>query len=306
MSSSAAERADGTDRLALAGTAAALLFCILWASAYVPSKIGSTFVPPYWFLAVRFAIAGAIMTVLAFALRRPFPATARAWAGCAVLGIFTNAGYLGLTYTALSHGLASGVGAIVASTNPLILAVVGPWLLRERLTRLKAAGMLLGFGGVLAIVLARGGGAAAAPGDVLLAVAGVCASVISTILFKRAGGESDLFALNSIGLCASALVMLPLALVFEGALPIAGFAFPEVQAAMAYLVLIVSIGVSLLWFWLLTHGEASRVSAYYFLTPAFGLAFGALLLHEQFHPSDLIGLVAIAAGIILVQRSTIG
>ncbi|MBV9170770.1 MAG: EamA family transporter, partial [Chloroflexi bacterium] len=63
-----------------------------------------------------------------------------------------------------------------------------------------------------------------------------------------------------------------------------------------------SVGASLLWFWLLSRGAASRVSAYYFLTPIFGLIFGATFLGEQIGPGDLVGLVAVAAGIVLVQR----
>jgi len=54
---------------------------------------------------------------------------------------------------------------------------------------------------------------------------------------------------------------------------------------------------------LLSKGEASRVSAYYYLTPAFGLALSALLLHEPVEAHDVVGLVAIAGGIALVQRS---
>jgi probable blue pigment (indigoidine) exporter len=64
-----------------------------------------------------------------------------------------------------------------------------------------------------------------------------------------------------------------------------------------------SLGASLLWFWLLTHGEASRVTAYYFLTPVFGLAIAALILHEAIGLRDLGGLAAIALGITLVQRA---
>ena len=70
-----------------------------------------------------------------------------------------------------------------------------------------------------------------------------------------------------------------------------------------YVVLVMSLGASLLWFWLLTHGEASRVSAYYFLTPVFGLALAALLLHEPVGLRDTGGLIAIALGISLVQRT---
>jgi drug/metabolite transporter (DMT)-like permease len=284
------------------GVAAAIFYIVLWASAYVPSKVGATESPPYWFLVVRFLLAGTLMLLIALVLRRPFPRDARAWLAFAALGIFANAAYLGFTYTALAHGLSSGVGAIVASTNPLILALVAPWILLEPLTRLKSLGLVLGFGGVIAIVLARGGSGTAAPGDVALAVAGVVASVISTIVFKRARGGTDLLAINAIGLLAAGLVLVPIAIAFEGRLPIERFSDRTLQIAMLYLVAVMSVGASLIWFTLLSRGEASRVSAYYFLTPAFGLAFGAMLLREPVHPADAIGLGAIAAGIILVQR----
>src|SRR5207244_2161940 len=77
---------------------------------------------------------------------------------------------------------------------------------------------------------------------------------------------------------------------------------PTLLAAFVYLVGVLSVGASLLWFWLLSHGAASRVSAFYFLTPIFGLAFGALLLGEAFGPDDAVGLMAVAMGILLVQR----
>lgn len=70
-----------------------------------------------------------------------------------------------------------------------------------------------------------------------------------------------------------------------------------------YLVLGISSAAALLWFWLLERGEASVVSAYYFLTPIFGLGFAAVLLGEQVGPRDLLGLVAVAGGIALINRA---
>ena len=49
------------------------------------------------------------------------------------------------------------MGSIVASTNPLILALVAPRLLGEPLTWRKGLGLALGFGGVLGVMLARTG-----------------------------------------------------------------------------------------------------------------------------------------------------
>ena len=76
----------------------------------------------------------------------------------------------------------------------------------------------------------------------------------------------------------------------------------RIIVSFVYLICVISVGASLLWFWLLRHGEASRVSAYYFLTPVFGLALSALFLGERVSARDIGGLVAIALGIVLVQR----
>ncbi len=282
-----------------AGAAIAIVYIFLWASAYVPSKIASIESDPLWFLVARFLTAGAVLAVLALAWRQPFPKTVRGWLVAAALGVLANATYLGLTYVALRH-LSSGMGAIVASTNPLVLAIVAPFALREPLSRIKGAGLALGFAGVLAIVLARSGTGTAAPLDVLLAFGGVCASVASTVLYKRFAANEPLLPLNSIQLGTAGIVLIPVAALVSG-VPHAHLT-AELAASFCYLVVALSVGASLIWFWLLTHGEASRVSAYYYLTPAFGLGLSAILLHEPVGPRDLIGLAAIACGIVLAQR----
>ncbi len=283
------------------GVAGALFYIFLWASAFVPSKVGVVGTSPLWFLVVRFTVAGLFALAVARALGARMPRTRRDWAAVAVLGILGNAVYLGCTYIALRH-IASGVGAIVASTNPLTLALVAPWLLHEPLTRNKVAGMLLGFGGVVWIMIVRTGSGSADPADVAIAFAGVLGSVASTIVFKRWCAGLDFRAVNALQLFAAAIVLLPLAMLFEGR-PHAVWSW-QLIASFWYVVLVMSLGASLLWFWLLTHGEASRVTAYYFLTPVFGLALAALLLHEPVGIRDLGGLIAIALGISLVQRSS--
>ncbi|HEY3062438.1 MAG TPA: DMT family transporter [Chloroflexota bacterium] len=281
-------------------TLLAVFYVVLWASAYVPSKIGATAAPPLWFLVARFLAAGLIMAALAVILRRPFPRPAE-WLVYAVVGVTANAAYLGLTYSALGRGLSAGIGSIVASTNPLVLALFAPRLLGEPLTWRKGLGLALGFGGVLGVMLARTGSTTARPSEVGLAFIGVVSNVASTILFKRARGTNDLLAINTIQLLAAGLALSPVAIVLEGS-PTLQLG-PAVVASFVYLVAVLSVGASLLWFWLLSQGAASRVSAFYFLTPIFGLAFGAVFLSEAVGPGDAVGLVAVALGILLVQRS---
>ena len=282
------------------GIAGALFYIFLWASAFIPSKIGVLASSPMWFLSLRFLVAGTIAAVVALALRAPFPRTRREWTATIVVGICNNAIYLGCTYEALRH-LAAGVGAIVASLNPLILALVAPFLLREPLTRGKIAGLLLGFGGVLSIMLVRAGSGTAEPGDVALAFFGVVSAVAGTIVYKRYCTALDLRSVTAVQLLAAGMLLLPLAIIFEGA-PHAMWS-PAFVVSFIYSVVVMSIGASLLWFWLLSRGDASRVSAYYFLTPVFGLALAALLLHEPVGVRDIGGLIAITAGIAFVQRA---
>jgi drug/metabolite transporter (DMT)-like permease len=281
-------------------TPLAVFYVVLWASAYVPSKIGANAVPPLWFLVARFLAAGLVMAAITLALRRPFPSQPSQWLVYAALGVLGNAAYLGLTYTALSRGLEAGIGSIIASTNPLLLALVAPRLLGEPLTWRKMVGLAVGFAGVVGVMLARTGTPSARPAEFGLALTGVAANVASTIVFKRARASSDLLAINTIQLLAAGIALVPVALLLEGA-PSAAPG-PAVIASFVYLVGVLSVGASMLWFWLLSRGAASRVSAFYFLTPIFGLAFGAMLIGEQVGPGDALGLVAVALGILLVQR----
>jgi len=280
-------------------TTAAIFFVFLWGSAFVPSKIGLLASSPLWFLVVRFAVSGAVALAIALALGSAWPRGRRAWTLIIGLGVLANAVYLGCTYEALRH-LAAGVGSVVTSTNPLLLALVAPALLGEKLTWRKAAGLLLGFGGVVAIMFARAGTGTADVRDVLLCFVGVIGSVASTVVFKKFLVELDVRMTTALQLFAASLAVLPFAIMTEGT-PHATWGVPIV-VAFVYLVAVMSVGGSLLWFWLLEKGEASRVTAYYFLSPVFGLLI-ASFFGEPLSVRDLGGLAAIAVGIAIVQRS---
>ena len=283
------------------GTALAVFYVFLWSSAFVPSRILAMLGQPLWVLAVRFVLAGVIQVGLAFTLARPWPRSRASWGSLAVFGLLANAGYLGLTYEALRH-LSAGMGAIIASTNPLVLALVAPALLGEALTSRKLVGLVTGFAGVLMSMASRAGSQTARPVDVGIAFIGVLALVASTVVFKRLRIQEDLVSANAVQLGTSALVLLPLALLVEGRphLPVT----VPVVCSFGYVVLVMSIGASFVWFWLLRNGEASRVSAFYFLTPIFGLGLAGLLLRERVTWVDGLGLLAVAVGITLVQTKT--
>ncbi|MBV8074662.1 MAG: DMT family transporter [Candidatus Eremiobacteraeota bacterium] len=278
----------------------AILYVFLWASAFIPSRILCASATPLWVLVIRFGITGALLIALVLVLRAPLPRSPREWGQIVLLGALANAIYLGLSYEALRH-LSAGMGAIIFSTNPLVLALIAPLAIGERLTRRKALGLVCGFGGVVAMMLGRAGSPTAQVRDELLLFVAVICFALSTLVYKRIRPDADLRVVTAFQIAAASLVLVPFALLLEPVpfIPRTG----EIVVSFVYLIFAISIGASFLWFWILRHGEATRVSSYYFLTPVFGLGLAALLLREPVRWDDGLGLLAICSGIALVVRS---
>jgi drug/metabolite transporter (DMT)-like permease len=133
-----------------------------------------------------------------------------------------------------------------------------------------------------------------------LAMLAVCSNVAGAIVFKRLQTGAHLMSISAIQLTAAGLVLVPF--VFADPHPHID-PTPRLVASFVYLFFSMSLVATVLWYWLLRGGEASRVSAYFFLTPIFGLALGALVLGEPVSLRDLAGLAATAAGIALVQSA---
>lgn len=284
-----------------AGAIAAIVYVFLWAAAFVPSRVLAHSAPPLSILWIRFIAAGGLLFVGVRIAGLPIPREPGTWLRLLLLGVLGNAMYLGMNYEALRH-LSAGMGSIVASTNPLILALLAPWLLREPLTPRKLTGLLLGFLGVVLAMHSRATTQEARVQDVLLSAAGVLSFVFSNILYKRMQVRPHPVVLNAAQLLLAGVALLPVAFALEGP-PRIHWTWPIV-ASLAFLVVVLSIGASMLWFWILHHGEASRVSAYFFLTPVFGLLLGALLLGEPLAPLDAVALAVIALGLWLVTRES--
>lgn len=278
-------------------TALAVLFSLLWASAFVVVKVALRDAPPLFLMASRFLVAGPLLLAFAAARGRAMPAL-REWPVIAVLGVLNYALYLGLTAMGLRH-LSAGMGAVLASLNPLLLAMLAPWVLGERLTVAKVVGLLTSFGGVTWVMWSRLG-ADNRPSAMVLMGLGTACIVAAALIFKRLAPDRDLTVLNGGQLFAAGLVLAVPSLAWE---PVADVRFTSsFLGAWLYLIAGISWLAMGIWFWLLRHGDATRASAYFFLNPIFGLVLGALFLGEPMAPLDFVGSAAVALGIYLVQR----
>ncbi len=275
-------------------------FCLLWSSAFSAAKVALADCPPLLLLAARFLIAGVVVLGVAGANGTSWRSLARrdliALAG---LGVVNNALYLGLNYAGM-RSISSGLSALIISTNPVLTALLAAAVLGERMTWRKAAGLLLGVGGVAFIVEGRIVSGIDSPVGMVFTVAALLSMVGGTILFKRLAPNGGLWIGNGVQNLAGGLVLVPFAFMLESV----GEVVPSwrLVIALAYSALLVSVVGYLIWFHLLTTSGATAASAYHFMMPPLGMLFGWLLLGEHVAFSDLIGIAPVALSIYLVTR----
>jgi drug/metabolite transporter (DMT)-like permease len=201
----------------------------------------------------------------------------------------------------MNHSSA-GMGAIVYATQPLMLALIAHRVLDERLTPQRVLGLVLGFGGVIVVMTTRIG---TGHSDSLLGTALNLGSVISltlgAIVFKRFTPLGSNVELLSVQHAISSAFLVPLVFMLEDPWHITINA--SLTGSIFYLVIFGSLIGPLIWQVMLTRGEATVFTSYYFLTPILGLLFATLFLSEEFTLHDAVGLALTVAGITLVARS---
>jgi drug/metabolite transporter (DMT)-like permease len=276
-------------------------FCLLWASAFSVAKLAIADCPPLLLLTMRFLLAGVFVLGAAVVTGVPLRLGRRELLLFAALGVANQAAYLGLSYVGL-QSISSGLAAMVISANPVLVAVMASAFLCERMTWRKTFGLALGVAGVAFVVESRVAIGADHATGIAFTLAARVSLVAGTILFKRVAPSGGLWVGNGVQSLAAGLAILPFALGLERM----GDIVPSwhLLAALAYLVLLVSVFAYLLWFQMLRVSGATAASSYHFLMPPLGLLFGWLLLGEQVALTDLIGIVPVALGIWLVTRPT--
>jgi drug/metabolite transporter (DMT)-like permease len=295
---SIATPATPTFRLPFAVMVAA--FCLLWASAFSVAKIAIADCPPLLLLTIRFLLAGIIVLAAAAIVGVPLKLDRRNLLLFAALGVANQAIYLGIGYVGL-RTIPSGLSALIISANPVLAAMLAAVFLGERMTWRTIAGLALGVGGVALVVESRltGGGD---PVGIALTLVALVSLVVGTVLFKRFAPTGGFWVGNGLQSLAAGFATLPFALGFESV----GDIVPtwSLFAAMAYLILLVSVFAYLLWFQMLSVSGATAASSYHFLMPPLGMLFGWLLLGERVAATDLLGIIPLALGIHLVTRPT--
>ncbi|MEL6266110.1 MAG: DMT family transporter, partial [Pseudomonadota bacterium] len=277
----AAPAAAGTPDSALALTLLiGLAFAVIWSSAFSVAKVLVSDIPPYTVSALRFATAAVLAGAIAAALGQRLPRGRDAWGPILVLGTCQNTLYLGAFFNAMTM-IPAGLAAIIASAMPLVVAALAPAVLAERIGRVRAFGLALGFGGVVWIMGARVAGGVE-PFGVAIALAGTLGLAVATLTVKRGDFGTGLMMVVACQMAVGAIGCAVLALLLEDidAWTLTPGNRAILAAAFAYQVVLPGIVATLLWFTLVRRVSAAGASTFHFLNPVFGVAFAWALLGE--------------------------
>ncbi|MFJ2265450.1 DMT family transporter [Streptomyces sp. NPDC087849] len=250
--------------------------------AYLPAD------HPLYGAAIRALPAG----LLLLAVRRERPRGPWWWKSL-VLGALNMGGFFALVYVA-AQLLPTSTASTVMATSPMVMMLIAWALLAERPRLLPLAGAAVGLGGVCLMLLT--GTAAIEVRGVLASVAAMLMSSLGYVLAKRWGAEVDVLASTAWQLIAGGLLLLPLAVLVEGAPPaldgpaVLGFGYVTVVAtALAFAA----------WFAGLRHLPAATVGLVGLLNPVTGVLLGTAIAGESLTLRQLCGLALVLAGILL-------
>lgn len=282
----------------------ALFAVIVWGASFIATKVALRDISPIAIVWLRFAM-GVVILGVAVVVRKQFALLdRREW------GYFALLGFLGITFHQWlqSNGLQTseaGTTAWIVSTTPVFMALLGWFVLKERLGWTKTVGILLAFAGVL-LVVSKGDfasvsvGRFGAPGDVLILISAVNWAVFSVL--SRRGLKSHpaslmMFYVMALGWVFTSLLFFAKSspgeigqLTFNGWL---GIAFLGIFCSgLAYIA----------WYDALQALSAAQTGVFLYIEPLVAVVVAFFILDEAVTTASLIGGGIIILGVWLVNR----
>ena len=276
-----------------------LLFVFLWSTGFIGAKYGLPYAEPLSFLFVRYLAVIALMTAIALLTRAPWPKAPMQWVHIGISGLLVHAVYLGGVFIAIKQGLPAGITALVVSMQPLLTALGADWLLGERVVGRQWLGLALGFVGVALVVSGKFGDTAALGPMLVPALCALLGITVGTLYQKRYCARFDLRTGSVIQFVPTALATLPVILLFDGFHVdwTGDFIF-----ALAWLVLVLSIGAISLLNLLIRSGSAVNVASLFYLTPLSTALIAFLMFDEKLGWLAVLGMGLAVSGVYLVAR----
>lgn len=310
-----AEEKPGSHRAApiLSGAglswAVLLLLVVIWGSTFAGIRIGVETIDPAWLVTGRLLGASAFLAIWIGAMRAlnrspradaSAPVTFKALVWFSFIGVAATAAPFVL-FAMAAKSIGSAVMAICNGATPFTTAIFAHIFVGDRLTARRIAGVLLGFLGLVVLVLPEFGeeGAGNLFG-ISIAIFGACLYSIGNVgtrMAPRVAPDVSSFIIVT----AAGLSTLVLALLTA---PFPDHAGAKSLTAMAMLALFPTAVAMFLYVWLIQRAGAVFVSFTTYMSPLWATGLGVLFMGEELHWSMVGALALILAGVAVANRSS--
>lgn len=267
----------------------------LWGASFLFMRIGAAQFGAVALAALRVAGAAAVLIPL-LVYRQEFGALRRHWKPILILGVTNSViPFLAFGYALLT--ISGGLSSIFNAASPLFAAVLARWWLNDRLTWSRFIGLLIGFAGVIGLVISKSGiGSGGADGSTLLAIL-ACIAAASAYGFSANFTKRFLVGVPPMAVAAGSqlgatvVLAVPALLFWPDVTP-----DPAAWAGVAALAVFCTGLAYVIFFRLIANVGPANAITVTFLIPAFAVAWGAVFLGEQITSEMLIGCAVILFG----------
>jgi drug/metabolite transporter (DMT)-like permease len=280
--------------------AAPAAFVVLWSAGFTFVSLGLEDSEPLTFLALRYVVVVALLVPVFAVMRPPLPRSADEWRRLVLTGLILQALYFALLYGAIGLDAPAGTAALIVSLQPILVGLLAPRVAGEHVGAQRWIGLVLGLVGAAEVIVARQGVESIPAGALLCTLAALAALTVGTLYENRFGAEQHPVTANLVQYAVALAVVAPAAALFED-LHVDWTA--DLIVSLGYLVFANSLLAITLLLTMLRRGEASRVSALFFLTPPLAALIAWLVLGEDLPAAAWPGMVVAAVGVALATRS---
>jgi len=280
------------------GILVAPVFVALWSTGFIGAKFGLPYIEPMTFLSIRFALVSVALAAWVVLARAPWP-TWRQARDAAMVGALLHAAHIGGIFTAIYLGTEAGTAAVIIGLHPVLTALIAHQVLGERLSSGQWTGIGVGVLGVILVVTHKLEAGIGDARGVALCVMSLAAISTASILQKSRAGGIPLRSGTLVQFIAATAATAPFAFAFETRTVVWS---GELIFALAWLVLVLSLGAVSLLLFLIRRGAASNVASLFFLVPPTTALMAWGLFGEVMGPVEIAGVAVTAAGVVMVNR----
>lgn len=284
------------------------LVCLIFGTTFLAIKIGvDAGAPPFFSSGLRFFVAGAILFLwMVWKRKASFTLLLRKEM------LFTGAALTFGTFAALywaEQYISSGLAAVLSATGPIMILLMQTAVLRQKAPALSLYGCIIGFTGVLLLVLPN------LAIDIsplwligcIVVLIGECCYAVGAIYSKKVINsmpEVSPIALNAAQMMYGGALLFILSLFTENVHPEFLLSF-KTAGSLLYLIVIGSMVGHSLFYWLVAKTNPVFPSTWLYISPPIAVAVGYLFYNEPVSWITLLGVFTIIAGTILVNGTAL-